>query len=181
MKKRYIIPIAGACALAAVGTWRKYVHPPVTVVNVRVKSLHAEPSVHVDEAAVTQRIPAPRQGPIDTGANPVVQADIVQAETVPQLAPPAEPAVFDGQQFVDDIDRKLRLTDAQRGDLSRILKHVGAMQARIDQHVDADERRKLQSKLVYQLIVRLRMILGEDATRDVAVSLTEKAPRIRYE
>ncbi len=187
MKKRYVIPIAGACALAWVGIGRKYLHSPVAVVDVRVKAINAHtPTPTHDSIATTDRLPerataADPRNAIAPSLNPSVQPSAVQAEAVQEALSPAEATVFDARRFVDDIDRQKPLTEQQREDLARILKHVGMMQARIDQHADADERRKLQAKLVYQLIVRLRMILGEDAIKEVALALTDKVTRIQYE
>jgi hypothetical protein len=87
---------------------------------------------------------------------------------------------LDGAKFIADLDREIHLTEQQRGDLVHVLRQLATMQARIDLHEDPDEREEMQDKLIHQLVIRLRLILGEEGARGPAVALVEKKPRIVY-
>jgi hypothetical protein len=100
------------------------------------------------------------------------------AGTPGRTAAGAEP--LDAATFIAGLDRDNHLTQQQRDDLVRLLREAATMQARIDLDDDPDDREEMQGKLIHQLVVRLRFILGEEGAKGPALALVEKKPRIVY-
>jgi hypothetical protein len=128
-------------------------------------------------AHVTLRVHPPPAASL-APAPQVAGASATQADPDPRPLFPAGMPSLEGSQFVADLDRDLHLTAQQHSDMVRVLHHVAAMQERIDRHEDPDERRDMQEKLVHQLVIRLRVILGDERGASMALALIEKQPRI---
>jgi hypothetical protein len=183
MKRRYIALLAGAGLLASGGVFGHYLtRPTISVSAVRIK-VHPLPpaaapaSVEPDSIHAHVATAAPSASPVAAAAprRPAVGPEPAAHARLD----PARVPVLNARDWLDHLDGPL--TDQQRADLDRVFKTVASMQSRIDQHDDPAERAELQDKLIYQLVVRLRAVLGDARIHDQALALSENKPRIRYE
>jgi hypothetical protein len=161
MRPHFVIAIAMvAAAAAAAGAWWLLSRAP-TKVSVL--------SVHTRRPPSSAR-PAASSAPVSSAA---------PSEPGSAARPKAD--ALDGAAFVTDLDHDVHLTEPQRADLVRVLREMAAMQAHVDRYEDESEREQMQGKLIEQLIVRLRLVVGEEGAKGPARALRERKPRIGYE
>jgi len=97
------------------------------------------------------------------------------------VVPDRAPDLFDGNQLVDRLTAAGQLTNTQRKDLQEVLKTVADMQFEILRFDDPARRAELQEKLIYQLVLRLRLVLGEEQSKPIAEVLSAKNPQVVYD
>ena len=93
---------------------------------------------------------------------------------------PAPPTVK-SNQYLNELERVAKLTATEREQLSAILRDAADMQRRIDKKTDPERREQLQYKLVQQMIMRLRMVLGEERAKTATAELGPGNPRIEFD
>ncbi len=104
------------------------------------------------------------------------------SRTAPGGDPSADPAeVFDGRQFLSRLEGGGSLTAMRRKDLESMLAAVSAMQEEIMRFPEPAKRAHLQENLIHQLVVRLRLALGDKESEAIATLLTEKRPYILFD
>jgi hypothetical protein len=92
-----------------------------------------------------------------------------------------EVRTLDGEQYLRDLESAVKLTQEERDHLAVVLRDIDHMQRQIDKKSDSVRRAELQYKLVQQLVVRLRLVLGEQRARTAAAELERDNPRIVFD
>ena len=94
---------------------------------------------------------------------------------------PVPPPIFDGNTLIGQLKSKGALTDVRRKQLESVLAVIAAAQSDIDRFPDPAERARLQTNLLHQLTIRLRLVLGDEESKPIAALLTQQRPHVVFE
>ena len=173
MKVRNVVVIS-VIAVVGVGATlalrHRLSHPPT---RMQVALAQATPEQKEAWAAVARRLKSlPR---LDVAAPPNPAA-------APAPAGAADPTeVFDCNEMVSRLQQVGALDEARRKDLKQVLTTIAEAQEEITRFSDPATRADMQEKLIHQLVIRLRLVLGDERSAPIAALLTQKRPYVVFD
>jgi hypothetical protein len=83
-------------------------------------------------------------------------------------------------ELAQEMDRQLKLTEKERLRLERTFRLASKLQLGVDSVADPADQVERQRHLLEQLVMRLRIILGDDARVDMFKERLSGLPRLEY-
>jgi hypothetical protein len=167
-----VIPIIAVVGVGATLAIRhRLTHPPT---RMQVALAQATPEQREAMAAVATRMKSlPR---LDIAAKP---APAAVPSPAGGAADPTE--VFDCNEMVSRLQQDGALDEARRKDLKQVLTTIAETQEEITRFSDPATRAEMQEKLIHQLVIRLRLVLGDERSAPIAALLTQKRPYVVFD
>jgi hypothetical protein len=170
MRTVVVIPIIAVVGVGATLAIRhRLTHPPT---RMQVALAQATPEQRAAMAAVATRIKSlPR---LDVAARP-------EPAAAPAGGAGDPTEVFDCNEMVSRLQQDGALDEARRKDLKQVLTTIAETQEEITRFSDPATRASMQEKLIHQLVIRLRLVLGDERSAPIAALLTQKRPYVVFD